>query len=133
MTDAPHRTPDPTDAPDAARIAAQNDRFRRHVCLGAALTPGEPLAGTLVVTLGVLAEGDAFVRACLRAVGAVTVFPPEDDPEGWHDFGAVEVRGQEVWFKLDLYDAQDPTWGSEAPDDPARTWRVLTVLLPCEW
>lgn len=127
------RATDPARAPDPARIAAQNDRFRRHACLGLPLAPGEPLGGTVVVTLGVLAYGDAFVRACLGEVGAVTAFPPENDPEGLHEFGAVEVLGRRVWFKIDLHDARDPGWSSPAPGDPARTWRVLTVMLPGEW
>ncbi len=44
----------------------------------------------------------------------------------------MEVFGTTVWFKIDAYDAQDRSRGSEDPSDPARTWRVLTVLFPSD-
>ena len=60
-------------------------------------------------------------------------FGPEDDPEGRHDFGAVDVQGERVWFKIDLYADEAMEWGSERPEDPALTYRVLTVMLPSDW
>lgn len=127
---------EPTDAshvPDVARIAAQNDRFRRHMCAHAAHPPGGRLRGTLVFTRAVAARGTLFRLWCMTRIAAQDVFPPESDPDGWHDFGAVEVWGETVWWKVDLYADEGMTWGSERPDDPAQTYRLLTVMLPSDW
>lgn len=43
------------------------------------------------------------------------------------------VQGERVWFKVDLYADETMEWGSERPDDPARTYRVMTVMLPSDW
>ena len=55
---------------------------------------------------------------------------------GYHDFGMVEVDpgtgNLRLYWKIDLYDC-DYEFGSERPDDPARTARVLTILLPSEY
>ena len=120
--------------PDAARIAAQNDAFRHALPFrvpGTAELDG--LRGRVLFTQAVAARGSLFGVQCLLAVAAHRTFDPENDPNGWHDFGAVEVEGTRVWFKIDLYDAGDMTHGSEAPGDPARTYRVLTVLFPSDW
>ena len=112
----------------AARVAASSDAFRR------ALRPGAtpcPLAGRVVVTRGVAARGAAFTGAALLAVAADETFTESDDPCGYHDLGMVEVEGVRVWWRIDLYDA-DERFGSERPDDPAATVRVLTILLPEE-
>ena len=122
--------------PDAARIAAQNDVFRRRmgsVVAGAFHSGGADLRGRVFATATGAARGRPFVLACLRAIGGVTNFPPEDDPDGLHDFGAVEVEGARVWWKIDLYSADRLEWGSEHPDDPARTYRVPTLLFPEDW
>ena len=127
----------PTDhVPDAVRIAAQNDAFRRRmgsIVAGAFHPGGADLRGRVFATAAVAARGRPFVLACLRAVAGVTVFPPEDDPDGLRDFGAVEVEGTRVWWKVDLYSDDRLEWGSERPDDPARTYRVLTLLFPEDW
>lgn len=123
------RTEADTEAARAARIAAQNDAFRR------ALAPGGepcPLPGRLVVTRGVAAHGHAFLRAAVRAVATDATFTEDNDPEGDHGFGTVEVAGVRVWWRIDLYDA-DHDLGSERAHDPAATARVLTILLPEEW
>ena len=119
---------------DAAKVAAQNDAFRRNACLAIPYGTGDPvLRGQMVMTAGVHAEGMGFVQSCLDAIGRLTEFPADNDPDGFHDFGTVEVFGTTVWFKVDLYDVTDRNYGSEAPDDPARTYRVLTVLFPSDW
>ena len=127
----------PTDyVPDAARIAAQNDTFRRRigsVVAGAFHPGGAELRGRVFATAAVAARGRPFVLSCLRAVAGVTDFPPEDDPDGLRDFGAVEVEGARVWWKIDFYSDDRLEWGSERPDDPARTYRVLTILFPEDW
>lgn len=122
--------------PEAARIAAQNDTFRRRmgsVVAGAFQPGGAELHGRVFATAAVAARGRLFVLVCLRAVAAVADFPSEEDPDGLHDFGAVEVEGARVWWKIDLYSDDRLEWGSERPDDPACTYRVLTILFPKDW
>jgi hypothetical protein len=127
----------PTDhVPDTARVAAQNDAFRRRmgsVVAGAFHPGGAQLRGRIFATAAVAARGRPFVLACRRALASVTDFPPEDDPDGTRDLGAVEVEGARVWWKIDLYSDDRLEWGSERPDDPARTYRVLTILFPEDW
>jgi hypothetical protein len=107
--------PQAADAKSKA-IAALNDAFRR-----------QPGPGW-VMTAGVQALGLAFIGAAVRAVGAQDRFDAEDDPYGEHDFGAVRVEGQELFWKIDYYDLA-LAFGSPDPADPAVTRRVLTIML----
>lgn len=115
---------------EARVIADQNDRFRRSWG-GDATVPGQ-----IVMTCGVAALGDAAVLCLIATVRIFDAFTEDNDPWGQHDFGIVEIgQGGEtvkVYWKLDLYDA-DYTFGSKAPEDPERTRRVLTLLLPEEY
>lgn len=131
MTDAQPQPsvaePGGTDDPSTARaIAALNDRFRTTF----GRDPGAP--GKVVVTRGVAAQGDAFVNAALAAAAAFDAFDAAGDPYGEHEFGLLTVAGVTVWFKIDAYDL-DYRYGSDDPADPARTRRVLTLLLPDEY
>ena len=114
----------------AAVIASQNDRFRK------SFPDAAPLAGRVVLTPGVVAFGEAVVRRILEAIRAFDTFTEDNDPYGYHDFGMVEVDpgtgNLRLYWKIDLYDC-DYQFGSERPDDPARTARVLTILLPSEY
>lgn len=118
--------------PDAAAIAAQNDAFRKLACLG--MDPDQPIPGRMHVTRSLMEAGDGFVTEAVQAVGAFDTFEPENDPEGWHDFGAVDIRGQKVFWKIDLYEADsDFRYGAETPEDPETTIRVLTIMLAHDW
>lgn len=122
------------DAPNAEKVAAQNDAFRRNACLAIPYGTGDPvLKGQMVMTQAVHAEGAAFIQSCLGAIGRLDHFPADNDPDGFHDFGSVEVFGTAVWFKIDVYDDDTLSFGSDMPDDPARSYRVLTVLFPSDW
>lgn len=118
--------------PDAVAIATQNDAFRKLACLG--VPPDHPIPGRVHVTRALIEAGDGFVAEAVQAVGAFASFEPENDPEGWHDFGAVEIRGQSVFWKLDLYEADsDFRYGAETPDNPETTIRVLTIMMAHDW
>lgn len=119
---------------DAVKVAAQNDAFRQKVCLGSPYPPEIPaLSGRLVCTAAVDARGLLFFNTCMRAIGFFRDFSADNDPAGYHDFGAVQITGVNVWFKIDLYSNSDMRFGSEVPDDPNQTYRVLTILLPSDW
>jgi hypothetical protein len=127
-------TPEPAEfsRPDTATIAAQNDAFRRFVCLG--IAPDQAIQGRLVITQSLIEAGDGFATEAVQATGAFDTFEPENDPEGWHDFGAVTIRGETVFWKVDLYEADsDFRYGAEAPDNPETTMRVLTVMMARDW
>lgn len=118
--------------PDATAIAAQNDAFRRLACLG--IAPDQPIQGRLHVTQSLMGAGDGFVAEAVKATGDFDCFEPENDPEGWHDFGSVTIRGETVFWKVDLYEADsDFRYGAETPDDPETTIRVLTIMMARDW
>jgi hypothetical protein len=113
-------------------IAAQNDAFRKLACLG--VPTAQSIQGRMHVTRSIMNAGDGFMAEAVKATGMFETFEPENDPEGWHDFGAVEVRGETVFWKIDLYEADsDFRYGAETPDNPATTVRVLTIMLARDW
>ncbi len=105
----------------ATRIAELNDKFRL-----------DGIGGTQLITSGIQAEGLVFVNKAAAAVRAFDTFNSENDPYGHHDFGSLKVDGETVFWKVDCYD-QNREYGSEDPTDPAKTHRVLTIMLPLEY
>ena len=105
----------------AAQIRALNDALRSTF-----------EGGRVLVTSGVSALGTEAVAAVLDRVRAFADFTEDNDPNGEHDFGAFEIGGNGFFFKIDYY---DPTMdaGSEDPSDPAKTTRVLTIMLASEY
>ncbi|MEY8828793.1 DUF3768 domain-containing protein [Sedimentitalea sp. XS_ASV28] len=127
-----HPEPAEDSSPDAVAIAAQNDAFRRFACLG--IAPDGIIQGRMHVTHSLMEAGDGFVTQAVQAVGVFDSFEPENDPAGWHDFGAVAIRGETVFWKIDLYEADsDFRYGAEAPDNPQTTMRVLTIMMARDW
>lgn len=88
--------------------------------------------GTVLLTQGMHAAGQAFIIAAVDAIRAFDDFSDDNDPWGEHDFGAVEIEDQKVFFKLDYYDPS-MTQGSENPANEALTHRVLTIMLASEY
>lgn len=105
-----------------ARIRELNDAFRTSLA-----------GGKVYVTDGVNGEGADFVGKALAAVRAFNVFTNDNDPHGEHDFGAFEVDGQKLFWKIDYYDKEDANFGAEDPSDPLATERVLTIMLVEEY
>lgn len=65
----------------------------------------------------------------MAAVGAFETFDADDDPHGERDFGALAIRGERPFWKIDYYDL-----GLEyGLADPAITRRVLTLMLAEEY
>jgi hypothetical protein len=127
-----HPEPAAFTSPDAASIVAQNDAFRRLACLG--VPPEQPVQGRMHVTRSLMEAGDVFMAEAVKATGEFETFEPENDPEGWHDFGAVTIRGKTVFWKLDLYEAEtDFRYGAEDPGNPDTTTRVLTIMMAQDW
>lgn len=121
-----------TECPDIAAIATHNDAFRKLACLGE--TPSQPIQGRMHLTSSLAMAEDGLALEAVQAVGEFDVFEPENDPDGCHDFGAVDIRGQKVFWKIDLYEADsDFRYGAEVPDNPATTVRVLTIMMASDW
>jgi hypothetical protein len=108
-----------------ARIRELNDRMR---------TAGFSASGDgarWVLTKGVAALGSATVLEAVRRVADFEAFDDGNDPHGEHDFGALELAGERLFWKIDYYD-HSVAAGSEDPSDEAVTCRVLTIMLASE-
>ena len=107
---------------EAAQVARLNDRCRTALGIGA----------KVLQTQGISALPSGTQSKIREAVETFDDWTPGNDPHGEHDFGAVEVDGHKVFWKIDYY---DPTyqWRSEEPCDPTVTRRVLTIMLAEEY
>lgn len=114
--------------PMTALIAKQNDEYRAALPVGGSKT----ILGQTVTTQGVAALGLEFVVMATLAVAGFAAFTEDNDPHGLHDFGALELFGERIFWKIDLYDA-DYRYGSETPENLDVTRRVLTIMLPSEY
>lgn len=88
--------------------------------------------GTVVVTPGIQERSWDFLQRAFQAVRKFDQFSEDNDPWGEHDYGAVEVDGEKVFWKIDYF---DPTFaqGSANPANEAVTHRVLTIMLASEY
>lgn len=110
------------DVPPNQRIRELNDQFRQ---------TGQG-RDSIMITEGVQAKGSAFTLAAVNAVRSFDAFSDENDPWGEHDFGAIELEGEKIFFKIDYYDLS-LQHGSENPANESCTHRVLTILLASEY
>jgi len=104
-----------------ARIRALNDRLRR-----------TGVGGMIMQTSGIHDLGEEIVKAIAQAVMEFDDFSANNDPYQEHDFGAVDVEGQRVFWKIDYY-GLDMNSGSNDPSDESVTKRVLTIMLASEY
>ena len=106
-----------SDKNQAEAIRDLNDKFRRSLT-----------GGTLLLTAGIVALGAEAQARIIAAVQAFDAFTPDNDPYGEHDFGSVEVDGENVFFKFDYFDL-NRAMHSDDPADPSKTERVMTIML----
>ena len=121
-----------------ARIARLNDLARR--AMG--------VACTAVATVGFRSLPEADQSRVRELIETFDAFTEDNDPHGERDFGCVYQLGDGQWtterprvrdderervfWKLDYYD-RDLRFASEDAADPARTRRVLTIMLSDEY
>lgn len=55
-----------------------------------------------------------------------------NDPHGERDFGALDLDGTRLFWKIECYDPSCG-YGSDDPADDAKTTRVMTVMLAEEY
>ena len=108
-------------ASKVARIRQLNDQLRT-TCTG----------GAVVCTNGIAALPEAIRKRIMTAIRTFDAFTTDNDPHGEHDFGAVEVDDDKIFFKIDYYD-RDMQMHSPDATDPAVTTRVLTIMLADEY
>lgn len=107
-----------------SELAKQNDAFRRGSL---------DFKGERVHTRGIEALGLEAVLHIWSFVRCFDGFTPDNDPYGEHDFGSFTLpHAGKVFWKIDYYDL-DLKYGSPEPSDPAKTKRVLTVMLASEY
>jgi hypothetical protein len=106
----------------SGRIAQLNDLAR--TAMG--------VAGKLLQTPGICAFDPAEQSKIREKVELFDNFTPGNDPYGERDFGAFEHCGHRIFWKIDYYDKKCEM-GSEHPEDPAQTTRVLTIMLAEEY
>jgi hypothetical protein len=106
---------------DTDRIRALNDDLRRHL-----------VGGGAIMTPGVAALGPELVGRAIKTLVAFDDFHHESDPWTEHDFGAFELDGHKLFFKIDYYD-KSLTYHSPDPAEPTVTERVITLMLAEEY
>lgn len=110
-----------TDDETRARIRALNDQLRS---TGA--------GGLVLVTRGVFEHGLLFAARARAAIAKDVCFSQANDPYAEHDFGAVDVEGNRLFWKIDYYDLERK-YGSPDPSNPDVTSRVMTIMTAEEY
>jgi hypothetical protein len=113
----------------AQKVAKLNDEFRRH----AGVATSRSVPGRCVMTAGIAALGLEAQAEIFKRVREFSDFTPGNDPYGEHDFGSLTASGEEVLWKIDYFADARMELGSDNPADPARSYRVLTIMLACEY
>ncbi len=115
----------------AETIARLNDQLRREVT-----SEGGSQLGKLTMTAGVAGLSPEVLFLLVRAVREYDNFTSGsegNDPYGEHDFGTIELDGVgKFYWKIGYYDKNEE-YGSEAPEDPEVTTRIMTVMMVEEW
>ena len=112
-----------TDKQTRERVRDLNDAFRKTI---------DPTLGRMMLTAGVSALPSDVRAMAIRKVATFDAFDGDNDPHGEHDFGNFELAGRRFFFKVDYY-GPNLQGGSADPADPAKTTRVLTLMLAEEY
>ncbi len=115
------------------RIAILNDQFRHQIYLYA-LGMLNQTSGRFIITKRIKTlTTEQQIEIC-EQVKEFNDFTPDIDPDGEHDFGAIDISGiGEIFWKIDYYDNEQMEWGSEDPSSPTQTFRVLTIMFADEY
>lgn len=100
----------------AEKIRELNDRLRQSLS-----------GGKIMITQGVKALSEADKQILLNKVRTFDLFTKDNDPYGEHDFGCVNFKGEQFFWKIDYYDV-DYQYVSLDAGDETITNRVLTIM-----
>jgi len=109
--------------PTKEKIALLNDKAR---------TGRLPGSTKMMLTRIVAALPDDTISSLRHNVAAFDAFTEDNDPYGERDFGAVELKGERYFWKIDYYD-RSLRFGAEDPSDTSETMRVLTFMHASEY
>ena len=101
-----------------ARIRALNDGLRQNFAEGLA-----------VITPGIAAFGAEAVARIVKTIAVFDDFCHANDPFEEHDFGALDVDGHTIFFKIDLYEEPNV----KDPNGTSVVNRVITIMLAEEY
>lgn len=110
----------------------ERDKTRTIAALNDLARTAMGVACRLVQTSGVSALPAREQSAIREKVERFNEFTAGNDPYGERDFGAFEHAGERFFWKIDYYD-RTLSFGSEDPNDPSQTVRVLTIMLASEY
>lgn len=105
-----------------AKVRRLNDRLRCHGVGN----------GSLFLTAGIHDRGKEFQAKALNGMRRFDNFTKDNDPHEEHDFGAFDLEGERLFWKIDYY-GPDMQRGSDDPCDEEKTHRVLTIMLASEY
>ena len=106
-------------------IAEQNDLFRRS-------WPHALIPGRFLLMPGVAARPGSFQSTCISAVRSYNGFPDANEPYDTRRMSALEVDGERIWFRIDLYDEHYRSYPKN-PINPSKTKRLLRVYSADDW
>ncbi len=85
---------------DVTAIRDANDAMR-------AILPASQPENRVVCTRGVAAEGALFMHGTLEKVRTFSEFSEDNNPHGENDFGAFELHGKKLFWKIDNYNGHE--------------------------
>ena len=84
------------------------------------------------MTVGINVLPSDVKAMVIQRVAMFTDFNADNNPHGEHDFGSFTLAGRKFFWKIDAYDIE-MQFDSPDPADPAKTTRVLTIMLAEEY
>lgn len=107
-------------------------RLKRIQRLNDALRRGQGKNATIVVTNGVQNLGENFLAKVRGALATFDAFTEHNDPHKEHDFGAINIEDEKLFWKIDYFDL---AMQAHSPDkaNPVVTHRVLTIMQASEY
>ena len=103
------------------RIAELNDKFRTTL-----------IGDKVILTSGIASLPTEQQQEIINKVKIFNTFTEDNDPYGEHDFGCFEYHGQQIFWKIDMYDLNYEYY-SPNPELEEVTNRVLTVMFASEY
>jgi hypothetical protein len=111
----------------AKRIPELNCRLRKE--------PANRSLGQVLISSGINVRGAEFRAMVLTAIASMQAkdFKIGNDPYSERDFNSFTVAAKLCLFNIDYYAKGNLQKPSDDPADPAKTERVLTVMLADEY